>query len=137
MVFYFIVGVERVLAPGWIAAAKSAPTPFAGFVPTITLTMSVVLFCTLAEPEKLAGNIFAGQPQFTGHDITNSYMPYVAAGVSVATNAASIAAGGGGGAMGAVFNSFRSGGGGTPSPHPPLLLGRANSQSTPPPRRNL
>ena len=92
MVFYFIVGVERVLAPTWISTANNAIS-VVGIIPTITLTMSIVLFCALAEPEKLAANIFAGQPQFTGHDITNTYMPYVNAGVTLATSTAGLIAG--------------------------------------------
>ena len=81
MVFYFIVGIERTLAPTWISTANNAALTIAGIIPTITLTMSIVLFCALAEPEKLAANIFAGQPQFTGHDITNYiYADYVTCG---------------------------------------------------------
>ena len=136
MVFYFIVGVERVLAPGWIAAAKSAPLSIAGIIPTITLTMSVVLFCSLAEPEKLAANIFAGQPQFTGHDVTNTYMPYANSWHNAwQAQRRQIAAGV------AAEPSLRFSVP-LPSAAPELAstaihgtAGRANSQSTPPPRR--
>jgi type IV secretion system protein TrbL len=99
MVFYFIVGIERALAPTWITTANNAAVTVAGIIPTITLTMSIVLFCALAEPEKLAANIFAGQPQFTGHDITNTYMPYVNAGVTLATSTAGLIAGIAGGGV--------------------------------------
>jgi type IV secretion system protein TrbL len=160
MVFYFIVGVERALAPSWIAAAKQSPTAFAGFIPALTLTASIVLFCALAEPEKLAANIFGGQPQFTGHDVTNSYMPYVAAGVSIATSPALISSITGstaaGGVVGAVDNAFhgssgpgRAGqtlitlaagaSGGNPhppsSPPPPPPAAPPPPPSTPPPRK--
>lgn len=140
MVFYFIVGVERTLAPGWIALAKQSPTAFAGFIPALTLTASIVLFCALAEPEKLAANIFSGQPQFTGHDITNSYMPHVNTGVSIASTAVNAISGGvgagvGSGLTGAVIGSFR-----RPSADGPTLNmaqdsgGTYRPQSTPPPR---
>ncbi len=130
MVFYFIVGVERVLAPGWIAASKSAPLSIAGIIPTITLTMSVVLFCSLAEPEKLAANIFAGQPQFTGHDVTNTYMPYANAGMTLASSAISL---GVGRAIAPLINSAASA---APAVSTALTVSaKSNSQSTPPPRR--
>jgi hypothetical protein len=75
-----------------------------GIIPALTLTMSIVLFCSLAEPEKLAANIFSGQPQFTGHDITNTYMPYVNAGIGMTTSTVGLLAGmASGGAMAAPF----------------------------------
>lgn len=137
MVFYFIVGVERTLAPSWIAAAKQSPTAFAGFIPCLTLTASIVLFCALAEPEKLTANIFGGQPNFTGHDITNTYMPHVNAGISIANTAVGAVGGGiGGGVAGAVMGSFR--GGSTAGPRVLSMAQDASGiyrpQSTPPPR---
>ena len=130
MVFYFIVGVERVLAPGWIDAAKSAPLSIAGIIQTITLTMSVVLFCSLAEPEKLAGNIFAGQPQFTGHDVTNTYMPYANAGITLASSAINL---GVGRAIAPLISSATSA---APVVSTAMTVSaKPNSQSTPPPRR--
>ncbi|MCU1329723.1 MAG: Conjugative transfer protein TrbL [Bryobacterales bacterium] len=93
MVFYFLIGVERKLAPSWAETAGSAALTFGGIVPTLTLATGIVLFCTLADPEKLAANIFSGQPQFTGHDVTNTYMPYINAGTNVALSGAGMAAG--------------------------------------------
>jgi len=130
MVFYFIVGVERVLAPGWIAAAKSAPLSIAGIIPTITLTMSVVLFCSLAEPEKLVANIFAGQPQFTGHDVTNTYMPYANTGITLASSAINL---GVGQAIAPLISSATSA---APAGSTAMTVSaKPNNQSTPPPRR--
>ena len=146
MVFYFIVGIERVLAPAWISTANHAAATVAGIVPTITLTMSIVLFCALAEPEKLAANIFAGQPQFTGHDITNTYMPYVNAGITLATSTAGLIAGiasGGVLAPTAVAASLAAGGAGvaggagtrTAGMTAITVAGAAGRpQSTPPPK---
>jgi type IV secretion system protein TrbL len=104
MVFYFIIGIERALAPAWIATAGNVAISLAGIIPALTLTMSIVLFCSLAEPEKLAANIFSGQPQFTGHDITNTYMPYLNAGIGMTTSTVGLLAGmASGGAMAAPF----------------------------------
>lgn len=142
MVFYFIVGVERALAPAWIAAAQQAPFGFAGIVPALTLTMSIVLFCSLADPEKLTANIFAGQPQFTGHDITNSYMPYVNSGIGMATSSVGLVAGlvSGGALAPLAAGAFAGAGSGagrtatTAIATAGQVFGGNRPQSTPPPR---
>ena len=145
MVFFFILGVERSLAPGWIAAAKIAPTAFLGFLPTITLTASIVLFCAIADPEKLVAILFGGQLSFTGHDITNSYMPYVSTAIGMATSPyilSSITGRGAGAALGgaASFAGASSGAGSGAGgqtlnlvPGPNGTYSNPNPQSTPPP----
>lgn len=135
MVFYFIVGIERVLAPTWITTANIAVVSIAGIIPTISLTMSIVLFCALAEPEKLAANIFAGQPQFTGHDITNTYMPYVNAGITLGTSALGLIAGvASGGTLAPVSAGLIGAGAAAAGAGRPVtsMASTARPQSTPP-----
>ena len=93
MSFYLVVGVERSMAPTWIEAAKQVPLLTGGVMPTLTLTASIVLFCTVADADKIANLLFSGQPQFTGHDVSNAYMPVVNAGISAGTSAVTLGAG--------------------------------------------
>jgi hypothetical protein len=98
-------------------------------IPTITLTKSIVLFCCLAEPEKVAANIFAGQPQFTGHDVTNTYMPYVNTGITLASSAFNL---GVGRAIAPLIGSVPA----APAVSTAITVAaKPNSQSAPPPRR--
>lgn len=146
MVFYFIVGIERAMAPGWIATAGQVPFGIGGVIPALTLTMSIILFCTIADPDKLAANIFGGQPQFTGHDLTNTYMPYVNTGIGMATTGIGLAVGAAsGGAMAPVFAAATGGGGAGGSRGAGAVINAvattagnaASSHAVPPPPRAL
>jgi type IV secretion system protein TrbL len=115
--FYFILGVERTLAPGWIAGAKQSVNVFGGFAPAIILTFSIVLFCAVADADKLTSLLFSGQLSFSGHDVTNAYVPHVNAGLNIASQAITgVTSGFGGGLVGAAVNSFRRSNASEPSP---------------------
>ena len=77
MVFYLIIGVGRALAPGWLNTASQVTVADSGVIPTVTMVASIVIFCSLANIDKWAAALFAGTPQFSGHDITNTYLPII------------------------------------------------------------
>lgn len=110
MCFYLIIGVGRALSPGWIEQASLVSAVVGGITNMVTLTTSVMIFCALADIDKMAAAIFSGAPQFSGHDFTNSYSPIVSAGLSAASFGAGIATSGLGTAIGGAASAWFSGG---------------------------
>ena len=111
MCFYLIIGIGRTFSPGWLQQASLVTAATSGITNLLTLTTSIVMFCALADVDKMAAAIFGGSPQFTGHDVTNTYSPVVNAGMSAASFAVGIATSGVGtaigGAAGAMFAGAR------------------------------
>ncbi len=139
MVFYFIVGVERAMAPHWIQQAAGIMSVWGALFYALSLACSVVIFCALANPEKLLSIVFGGVPDFTGHDLS-AHRPFVGAAISAMTAGVGMAAGymsggmamplmAGGAAMAGGGSSASRAGGFAPVPPPP-----SPPRMIPPPR---
>lgn len=92
MTFYFIVGVERNMQPFWLKQAAGIMSFWGAIFYALSLACSIVIFCAIANPEKLGELLFGGAPNFTGHDL-NAHVPWVRGAVSMATTGIGMAAG--------------------------------------------